>query len=203
MRKSMKFAALALATVLAACSSPHKAKKIETKMEKSEAVVGNESVGVKDGNMVIQKKVVLSEELRRIQYEVYELEDRVYGNRKYGSKGLYGSLKDCRLKISDKKYGGDGKLMWTEPLERVTDKEDEFKMGIDESDKLVGISEEFLKDRITRFRGYKSTLQLREDEYEDKLAICRADLKSREHDVKKAKGQTPKPETDQDTIDTE
>lgn len=179
-----------MSAALVSCSSnPHKAEKIETKMEKTEAVVGNEAVGVKDGNMVIQKKVVLSEELRRIQYEVFELEDRVYGNRKYGSKGLYGSLKECRIELTDKKLGGDGKLMWTEPLERVTDKEDEFKLGVDENDKLVGITEEFLKDRISRFRKYKATLQMREDEYEDKLAICRAEVKSREFEMKKKKVQ--------------
>lgn len=194
MRFTIRFAVLAGIASLVACSSnPHKAEKIDTKIEKSEAVVGNEAVGVKDGNMVIQKKVVLSEELRRIQYEVYELEDRVYGNRKYGSRGLYGSLKDCRLALTDKKLGGDGKLMWTEPLERVTDKEDEFKLGVDENDKLVGISEEYLKDRIDRFRKFKATLQMREDEYEDKLAICRAELKSREFEMKKKKGTVQEP----------
>ncbi len=185
MRFKVGFAAVATIAVMGCSSNPHKAEKLETKIEKSEAVVGNEAVGVKDGNMIIQKKVVLSEELRRIQYEVYELEDRVYGNRKYGSRGLYGSLKDCRLALTDKKLGGDGKLMWTEPLERVTDKEDEFKLGIDENEKLVGISEEYLKDRIDRFRKFKSTLQMREDEYEDKLAICRTELKSREFEMKK------------------
>ncbi len=187
MRFTISLAAVAGIALMACSSNPHKAEKIETKIEKSEAVVGNEAVGVKNGNMVIQKKVVLSEELRRIQYEVYELEDRVYGNRKYGSRGLYGSLKDCRLALTDKKLGGDGKLMWTEPLERVTDKEDEFKLGVDENDKLVGISEEYLKDRIDRFRKFKSTLQMREDEYEDKLAICRAELASREFEAKKKK----------------
>jgi hypothetical protein len=78
--------------------------------------------------MVVQKKVMMNEELRKIQYEVYELEDRVYGNRKYGSLGLYGVLRDCRLQISDTKNGGDGKLKWTEPIDRVTDKEEEFKI---------------------------------------------------------------------------
>lgn len=195
----MRILALALIGVIAACShNPNKAEKIETKMDKTETVVGNEAVGVKkNGEMVIQKKVILSEELRRIQYEVYELEDRVYGNRKYGSLGLYGALKECRLKLSDKRLGGSGKLMWTEPLERVTDKETEFKLGIDENEKLVGISEEFLNDRIDRFRKSKSTLQLREDEYEDKLAICKAELKSREYELKKSKGK-PEDEGDND-----
>lgn len=165
-------------------SNPHKAEKIDTEMERS-AEVSGEKVGIKDGNMIIQKKVEMNEELRRIQNEVYSLEDRVYGNRKYGSQGLYGTLKSCRLKLTSKELGGDGKLMWTEPLERITDKEDEWEVGIDEEDKIVGVSEEFLKDRIERFKGYKKILQKREDEYTEKLEICDAALRSKEYDMKK------------------
>lgn len=160
-------------------SNPHKAEKIKTDMEKSSDVGGGEKVGVKNGDMIVQKKVQMNEELRRLQYEVYELEDRVYGNRKYGSKGLYGALKQCREESVSKKYGGDGKLMWTEPVDRVTDKEDDFNIGIDEKDKIVGVSEEFLKDRIARFKKYKTTLEKRQDEYEEKLEICDAALKAK------------------------
>lgn len=166
--------------LLTACASnPHKAKEIETKMESSAQISGDTALGIKDGNMVVQKKVLMNEELRKIQYEVYELEDRVYGNRKYGSLGLYGVLRDCRSQLSDPKNGGDGKLKWTEPIDRVTDKEDEFKIGIDEEKKLVGITEEYLADRINRFKGYKSVLNKREDEYEEKVAICKAELKAK------------------------
>lgn len=162
------------------CSTnPNKAEKIETKIENSSQVNGETQVGVKEGLMVVQKKVQMNEELRKIQYDVYELEDRVYGNRKYGSLGLYGVLRDCKLQLSDPKNGGDGKLMWTEPIDRVTDKEDDFKIGLDEEKKLVGVSEEFLGDRIKRFKGYKSVLNKRQDEYEEKLAICKAELKSK------------------------
>lgn len=44
--------------------------------------------------MIVQRKVEMIEELRRLQYEVYEKEDRVYG---------------------------DGKLKWTENMERITE----------------------------------------------------------------------------------
>jgi hypothetical protein len=168
---------------LAACAhNPNKAEKIDTAMDKSSAVNGEEAVGVKDGNMVVQRKVLMSEELRKLQYEVYELEDHVYGNRKFGSKGLYGVLRDCRQNVVDKRNGGDGKLMWTEPLDRVTDKEDDFKIGIDEKDKIVGVSEEYLKDRIERFRGYKQVLQKRQDDFDEKIQICQADLRSKKFD---------------------
>ncbi len=170
---------LSLLTAIGCKSNPHKAEKIDTEMEKKAHVTGDETLGVKDGNMVVQKKVAMNEELRKLQYEVFELEDRVYGNRKYGSKGLYGALKACREEAVSKKYGGNGKLMWTEPADRVTDKETEFNIGLDEKEKIVGVSEEFLKDRIARFMKYRQTLQKRQDEYEEKLEICDADLKAK------------------------
>ena len=165
--------------LLLGCSSKHKAKDIDTSIENSQNMNSDTKLGVKDGDMIVQRKVEMNEELRRLQYEVYELEDRVYGNRKYGSLGLYGVLRNCKTELSDPRNGGDGKLMWTEPMERITDKEDEFKIGLDEQKKLVGVSEEFLKDRIDRFKGYKTTLMKRQDEYEEKVAICKTDLNGR------------------------
>lgn len=165
----------------ACTTNPNKVKDIDTKMENSQDVGGGTTLGVKDGYMVVQRKVMMNEELRKTQYEVYELEDRVYGNRKFGSLGLYGVLRDCRLQLSDASNGGDGKLKWTEPIDRVTDKEEEFKIGIDEEKKLVGVSEEYLADRIKRFKGYKNLLDKREDEYEEKVSICKAALKSRKN----------------------
>jgi hypothetical protein len=168
---------------LTACSSnPHKAEKLENSIEKQEVITGDLSVGVKEGNLVTQRKVNMAEEVRVLQNDVYSLEDHVYGNRKYGNQGLYGVLRDCRAQLADKKNGGEGKLQWTEPMDRVTDKEDEFKIGLDEKDKIIGISEEFLKDRIERFRGYKKLLEKRQDEYEDKVAICKTELKARKYD---------------------
>jgi SMC interacting uncharacterized protein involved in chromosome segregation len=170
--------------ILGACAgNPNKAEKIATELERRSEMPGDEAVGVKDGNMIVQRKVQMNEELRRIQYEVYELEDHVYGNRKFGSLGLYGVLRDCRMQLSDRKNGGDGKLKWTEPLERVTDKEDDLKLGVDEKEHLVGVTEEFLKDRITRFHGYKQILERRQDEYDEKVAICKTELESHKQKV--------------------
>ena len=179
-------AGLAVMALTQCKSNPHKAEKIETEIKNHGQVTGDTNVGVKDGNLVVQKKVQMNEELRRIQIEVYELEDRVYGNRKYGSLGLYGVLRQCKSDLSDPKFGGDGKLKWTEPMDRITDKEDEFKIGLDEKDKLVGVSEEFLKDRLDRFKGYKKVLMTREDEYEEKVQICKTEMKSRQASAAKA-----------------
>lgn len=175
-----------MAVVVIGCSSsPHKAKELDTRMDKSEKVSGDTKVGVKDDKMVVQRKVRMNEELRLLQNEVYGLEDKVYGNRKYGSQGLYGNLKTCRRKLTSRKFGGDGKLRWTEPIDRVTDKEERFDIGLDERGKLVGVKEEFLLDRIARFRDYKRVLMKREDEYKEKLEICDAALESRKYDMKK------------------
>ena len=159
-------------------TNPHEAKEIDTSMEKQQNLTDEESIGVKEGNMVFQKKVDMAEELRRLQINVYSLEDRVYGNRKYGSSGLYGVLKKCRMEVVSPRNGGDGKLMWTEPIDRVTDKEEEFDIGYNKKDKIIGVSQEFLKDRIARFKDYKRVLQKREDEYQDKVDICEAKLKT-------------------------
>ncbi len=170
---------LSCALLITACAhNPNKAEKVDTKVDNSEQVSGDTELGVKNGNMVVQKKVIMAEELRRLQYEVYEIEDRVYGNRKYGSLGLYGVLRDCKIQLAEPKNGGDGKLKWTEPIDRVTEKEDDFKIGLDEKKKLVGVSEEFLSDRIARFKGYKTLLDHRQDEYEEKVAICKSELNS-------------------------
>jgi hypothetical protein len=113
---------LLISSTIISCSSAHKAEKINTLIDKRQDVGSQEELGIKNGEMVVQKKVIMGEELRRIQIEVYESEDRIYGNRKFGSQGLYGTLKDCRKVLAEKKYGGDGKLKWTEPMDRITDK---------------------------------------------------------------------------------
>jgi hypothetical protein len=180
----LSFCGLAGAAVIGCAQNPHRAEHIDTKIERASVISGDEQLGIKNGNMVIQKKVMMAESLRLLQNEVYELEDRVYGNRKYGSLGLYGVLRECKTHVVDKTNGGDGHLRWTEPIDRITDKEEDFKIGLDESDKIVGVSEEFLKDRIERFRNYKNVLQKRQDEYEEKVQICKAELKELKYQSK-------------------
>ena len=179
---NLKLGLTLLATTLmfSACgTNKNKAEKLDTKIENATALNGETTLGVKDGNMVVQRKVEMNEELRKIQYEVYELEDRVYGNRKYGSLGLYGVLRDCKMQLSDPRNGGDGKMIWTEPIERITDKEDELKIGLDDNKKLIGVTEEFLHDRIVRFKGYKQLLNKRQDEYEEKGQMCKTELNAK------------------------
>ncbi len=168
--------------VIIGCSSnPHKAHKIDTGLDNDSVISGDTRLGVKDGNLIVQKRVKMNEELRSLQNEVYGLEDRVYGHRKYGSHGLYGAVKKCRVEQIAPENGGDGKLKWQEPIDRITDREEKFKIGVDENKKISGVSEEYLKNRIKRFRGYRKTLQKREDEYQSKLDICKAALRAQKY----------------------
>lgn len=181
----------AITALVSACASnPNRAVMLDTQLEHVAPVSSGETVGTKDGLMVVQKKTQMNEELRRLQNEVYELEDHVYGNRKYGSLGLYGVVRECRSEVSEKANGGDGMLTFTEPLDRVTDKEAEYQMGLDENGAIVGVSEEFLKERTSRFAGYKQVLQKRQDSFEEALAICQAQLKSQKFETtKQAQGE--------------
>lgn len=171
----MKYVLLFL--VLSSCASnPNKATHIDTEIDSKGQISGDTLLGIKDGYMIVQKKVLINEELRRLQNDVYELEDHVYGNRKYGSMGLYGVLRECRFNVS---AATDGKIMWTEEINRLTDKEENFTIGLDDKDKLVGISEEFLLDRMSRFKSYKSVLEKRQDDFDEKISICKLQLVSK------------------------
>lgn len=164
-------------------TNPNKAEDIQTQLEKPTTVTGVERVGLRSGEMVVLNKVEIAEKLRDLQNTVYSLEDRVYGTRKLGSLGLYGDLKSCARKIASHQFGGSGNLIWTEPLDRVTDKEDDLKIGLDEKKELVGVSEEYLRDRLQRFQGYKTILQKRSDEFSERIEQCQADLATKQMDA--------------------
>ena len=173
-----------LCLALISCrSNPHKAEAIQTQIDHSQNVSGTQTVGVKNGDMVVMDKTQMSEKLRDLQNNVYALEDRVYGTRKLGSLGLYGELKACKRKMASPQYGGPGNLMWSEPLDRVTDKEDELKAGLDEKKELVAVSEEYLKDRLQRFQSYRVILQKRSDEFSEKIETCKAEVATKELDT--------------------
>lgn len=156
---------------LGACSSRNKAEKEDTRLEKGQEVNG-QTIGLKKGNVVVQKKVMLAENLRKLEREVFSLENDVYGNEHYGSKGLYGVLKECHTKLADPRIGGSGTLKPLPPADLVTKKEEELKFVIDENDQLVGISEEMLRDRIDRFQGYRKILTERKVDIQTDTEIC-------------------------------
>jgi hypothetical protein len=181
MRK-LVFAGVVLSLLAGCKSNPHKAEKIETNLDSKQQVSGAQSLGLKNGEMVVQEKSEMNEKLRDLQNQVFALEDKVYGNRKFDTKGLYGELRSCKSKLASRQYGGSGTLVWAEPLDRVTDKEEEMNVGLDEGNKVVGVKEEYLKDRLARFQGYKKILQKREDEFTETLEECKTQMKEKDVD---------------------
>lgn len=192
MRKSQMLKRVLMAGFLGAvvngcASNPNKVQKVETNLDSKEKVTGNQLMGIKkDETLVVQEKTDLRERLRDLQNEVYALEDKVYGMRKYDSLGLYGDLRNCEKKTASKQYGGPGVLVWTEPLDRVSDKEKDYKFGKDEQNNLVSVSEEFVKDRLERFQNYKFILQKREDEFKEKIETCNNDLAQKKIDTQQS-----------------
>ncbi|MCB0412789.1 MAG: hypothetical protein KDD50_00545 [Bdellovibrionales bacterium] len=181
---------LALVSVLlfAACASQlekdNEVQDLDTKLENEKKISGQDHLGIRDNKLKVQKKVLLAEELRHLENETYGIEYEVYGNREYGTKGLYGAYKECKAEVNSVKYGGTGKLAPIEPAAPVINEDPLLKFGKDESGELVGVSEEFLTQRIERFKKYKSLLQKRREEYETKLGICQNDVKSAKERVK-------------------
>jgi hypothetical protein len=181
MKHKISLTLISLSLVCCA-TNPNKPQDVQTQLEKPSTVSGSQKVGLKNGEMVVLDKAQIAERLRDLQNQVYSLEDKVYGTRKLGSLGLYGELKSCKRKLASKQYGGPGTMTWTEPLDRVTDKEEELKIGQDENKDLVGVNEEYLKDRLQRFQGYKMILQKRADEFEEKIEACNADVMAKRID---------------------
>ncbi len=173
-QRSVVFLLLPITLLIANCShNPHKADIIETKVEKSDLVATDSKIGVnKDGEMVYQKKTLLAEELRKLENDVYENEDRVYGTRKYNTLGLYGKYSSCLRKLPAADKAGLPKV---EKLDRWSDKEEDSKLGFDASGaRLAQVSEEKLRDRINKLQEYRRVLQDREDQYTDSIKSCEA-----------------------------
>ncbi len=183
----IKSGTLAISTLVLifGCSNPNKAEKIETKGEKMKAIGDNTSVGLnKKGEMVSRKKVEMADHLQQIQRRVYTLEEDVYGSDDMGNKGKWGVLRDCLKQANSKELGGDGKLHPIPDKRQVTKKESQLKIGLDEQGNLVGISDEYLKDRIERFNGYEEILQKDKDFYDEKIQICQALIADKNFDAK-------------------
>tara|TARA_B100001248_G_C27363154_1_gene447580 strand:- start:553 stop:1125 length:573 start_codon:yes stop_codon:yes gene_type:complete len=174
---------------LAACSSVlerrNTVEEVDTKMESEQEISGGDKIGLKDNKLRVQRKVRLAEELRLLENDVYAMENEVYGNRKYGTKGLYGVYLDCTAEKNSVELGGSGKLQPVEPPARVIREERELKYVKDENGDLVGITEEYLSERMDRFKKYRDILEKRRTEYETKLRICKNDVKNAKARVKK------------------
>lgn len=166
---------LLVLSLISCKSNPHKAENLDTKTEKEDVVASGEKIGLdSSGDMVYQKKVMMAEEIRKLQDDVYDLEDKVYGTRRYGTKGLYGKYSDC---LKKSKPENKATLPKIDKLDRWSDKDEDIKIGVDtDKDKLASVTQEKLKDRMSKFQEYRRILQQKEDEYEDNLKTCQAQL---------------------------
>lgn len=173
--RSMSLALLGLALVLVAAgckTNPNKATVLETHVEKTTTVSDSERVGVNgDEEMVYQKKLSLAEEIRKLQNSVVDTEDRVYGTRAYGTKGVLGKYRLCYQKLPSDKLA---QFVAPEGNDRISERDEDLKVGIDaKENKLSALSEEKLMDRIQRLSAYRKTLQGREDTWTEGLERCR------------------------------
>lgn len=162
---------------LSACkTNPNKARVLETEIETSSAVSKDERVGVDaDKDMVYQKQLSLTEEIRRLQNSVVDSEDRVYGTRAYNTTGLLGEYRKCHNKLSDSQKAS---LATPETVDRISERDEDLKVGIDEKNsKLAAVSEEKLMDRISRLKTYKKEIQAKEDLWSANLERCRLMVK--------------------------
>lgn len=159
---------------LSACaqSVPHQdAYHIDTKIENREVASGGVAIGVKDGEFVAQKEVFVSEEMRRLQNDAFELEAKVYGGKRYmDNDGLYGALKQCRLKEArvTKQI-----VPMAEPRSYVIP-EDDYEIGLNYHSQIIGVQRENLIARMERFKHYREILEQRADEYQNKIDQCEA-----------------------------
>lgn len=161
-------------------------KAYELNLGSTSDVSGNDYLGVRDNKVVVQRKVLLSEQLRKLKNETYGLEFEVYGNRDYGTKGLYGVYRDCLIDLNSKNNGGDGKVQPIEDPAPVLKDEPDMLFTKDERGNLIGVSEEYLSERIDRYKKFKEVLNQRREEYERKVRVCKNDLKNTQVEEKQS-----------------
>jgi hypothetical protein len=170
------FSALVVFTfIFTSCSSAPKKTGSETSVTPSPATPS--PVQAPEEVTKLADPVAQKESLQSLQNSVYALEDKIYGVKKLGTLGSYGELKNCRRKLASRQYGGSGDLLWTEPLDRVTVKETDVKVT---NSKLTTPDE--VQNQLMRFRGYKTILQRRSDEYDQSIIECKSEVAKKELD---------------------
>jgi hypothetical protein len=159
--------------MIAACSAkPKKMEVLDTQLSKNQDISKNEKIGTNSaGEVVYQRKQNLVNELVKIEDEVGDLQDRVYGTPEYNSKGLYGKALSCRKQKAMK----SGELSYIPERSPVVE-EDQAKVGEDaQTKKLISLNEEILEKRLARFKDYKKTLYSRQEQLEQYIEKCEVD----------------------------
>lgn len=172
------FFSLALMALIAGCSSTPDPTEPFDKKYNSTTNERGETVGMKDDQIVIKKKVYLEERLSTLENEVNDLQRVIYGESKRFPGGTWAAVKDCRKRSADPRVGGSGTPEAQEPWEDITKTEEEFKFKADDNDNVIGYSEEQLNARITRFKKYKRILDDRYESFRKKLDGCEAEYQT-------------------------
>ncbi len=118
-------------------------------------------------------------QLRKLQDEVFALDDYLYGSEKLGSLGLYGELKTCQQKLASAPYGGSGKLQWSEPLDRIHEEEEVTGFGMEAAPSLTALQLREIEARVRRFEFYRRILRARQTDLSKALQNCKDELSAR------------------------
>ena len=138
-----------LGLFVAGCSSS--VKKIDTEMD-VKGTTQNGSVGVKDGQAVIQQEVMADQELRSQQWRNYELERNLLDEHVW--------LKRCRTEVADPRLGGNGILADIPDIDQMkssTQVREDF--GITESGQLKFVKREDYMARLKSERSYEDSVK--------------------------------------------
>ncbi|MFM8314262.1 MAG: hypothetical protein ACKOA8_08260 [Deltaproteobacteria bacterium] len=137
-----------------------------------------EKVGVKDGTVKIQKTIYLEEDLTKMQREIEDLENRVYGESRTYPGGMFLALKECRGRLSDARLGGNGVPEPMEKWEKVSEKNEDYNYHVDKEQNVVAVNEEELATRITNLRKLKRILADTYDSFQTRLDNCQQKLQA-------------------------
>ncbi len=171
----MKNRILILSAVLAVVGTAcvHKALVLESKSATKNSR--------RNDNPLFQRKIILSEDLRNLQVTTHELESKVYGGSRYfDNRGMWGVLKACHEQLSQ---FADGKLKWIDARKYVIPDSDNDSVGLDEESALISLSEEYFKDRLSRFRQYKAVLEKRHEDFTARIRECKTELQSKQGEI--------------------
>lgn len=133
----------------------------------------SEKIGLRDDKVVIQKRIYLEEQLWSLKSEVDDLQRAIYGSSRQDPGGIWMGLRDCRKRLADPRIGGMGKPEPMETWSNITKQDEAFFYKVEKnSNSLVGVSEEALDDRLTRYQTHKRVLTTKYEEMKDKLESC-------------------------------
>ena len=136
--------------LFAACSST-KVKPVEEKLD-AKARLGQQEIGItEDEEAVVQESVAAEDELRRYQWNNYELERKLYAERE--------DLVRCRTELADPRLSGNKQMQAIPELELSKDiSKVQQKFGLTENGRLRVVRRELFQTRLEKEQAYHESL---------------------------------------------